>query len=250
MTLIRFDNAAGRGLSGRLWGGLAEWLKGGSVLDQFSGGVEDFAPYLGDAVGMTIDGTAAVQTDEPHGVVKFSETQGADECAGFYVDENVDLDDDFVEFCLEARLKSNDDDSTTQTFVGLSDVTIGSFFGSDNTPDGSSLGVRWNGDETLDLVSIASDDTITVIDDAFATVERTVGFVKIGLHVTNLDGTNYRVVGTVASGSGTSAKVQIGQGTTSTIPTAVMKPIIIHTNDNQSAVDMEVDWRAYLNKVV
>lgn len=250
MSLIRFHNAEGRGPSGELWAGVVDWTKGINTLDAGSGYLEDYTPFKGDDVGTTSTGDGAVlQSDARHGVVNYDEAQGADEVVGFQVEQYVDLDaDDFKLFCMEARVKSNDDNDTTETFIGLSDVTIGSFWGSDNTPDGSSIGVLWDGDETFDLVSIASNDTITTLKAAFATVARTVGFVKIGVKIENLDGTNYRVTGTVSSGSGTSATTQKGAATTSTIPGAAMKPVVLHTNDNEAAPDMEVDWYAYVDK--
>lgn len=251
MSLLRFPNAAGRGPTGALWSGIADWAKGINALDQGSGRVDDFTPYLGDDVGITIDGDAgAVQTDEPHGVVLYTEgTTGADECAGFLVNQYVDLDrTGFKLFCMEARLKSNDDNDTTQTFVGLSDVTIGSFFGTDNTPDGSSIGIRWNGDETLDLVSISSTDVITVLKDSFATVPRTDGFVKIGVKIENLDGTNYLVTATITNDEQDDAATVVATATTSTIPGEVMRPYVIHTNDNEADPAMEVDWYAVYDK--
>lgn len=249
MALIRFDNAAGRGPSGQLWIGAVDWAKGVNTLDLGSGYLEDHTPFKGDAVGRTSTGDGAVlQSDSRHGVVNYDEAQGADEVVGFQIEQYVDLDaTDFKLFCMETRIKSNDDNDTTETFVGLSDVTIGSFWGADNTPDGSSIGVLWDGDETFDLVSIASNDTITTLKAAFATVARTVGFVKIGLRIENLDGTNYRVTGTVTSGSGTSAKTETGAATTSTIPGAAMKPVVLHTNDNEAAPDFEEDWTAYVD---
>lgn len=249
MSLNRYEGSGTRGPTAELWAGIADWPHGVNSIDLGSGRIDDHTPFLGDDVGRTSTGDGAVlQTDEPHGVVNYDEAQGTDEVTGFQYEQVVDLDrTGFKAFAIESRVKSNDDNATTETFVGLTDVAIGSFWGADNTPDGSSIGVLWDGDETFDIVSVASDDTLTVLKAAFATVARTEGFVKIGFKIENLDGTNYRCTGTVTSGSGSTAVTKRGVVTSSTIPGAAMKPAVLHTNDNEAAPDFEEDWTAYVD---
>lgn len=252
MSLIRFESVNDRGIPGELWSSIADWVGDTHELGLAAVDQDDFHPYLGDDVGIALSGdagsAAAVQT-VPFGVVQFTATQAADAVAGFNVDEYVDLDDSTFQKCAFAvRFKVIDDNDSSQTFIGLTDEALDGFFGADNTPDGSAFGLRWNGDETVDLVSIASDDTITVVIDAIATVARTTGWQRWGFTIENLDGTNYKCVAVLAREESSELVVSTKSATTATIPGAAMYPAVIQTNDNEAAPTIQVDWRRFYNK--
>lgn len=252
MSLIRFNSTPDRGPSGELWLGIVDWTKGSESLDLFASRIEDFFPYLGDAVGIALSGdsgSAATAQSVQFGVVEFTATQAADAVAGYQVQLSTDLDaDTFRRFGMEVRFKVVDDNSTTQTFIGLTDEALDGFFGTDNTPDGSSLGLRWNSDETVDLVSISSSDTITVLIDTIATVERTVGWVKFGFTVEKQNDTEFLLIANLSRTESGTLKTTTKRATTTTIPGAAMKPSVIHTNDNQAAPKIQVDWDIVYDK--
>lgn len=252
MSLIRFESVNDRAVPGDLWGSIADWAAGAEALALAAIYDEDFHPYLGDDVGIALSGdtgSAAAIQSVPFGVVQFTATQAADAVAGFDVDLYVDLDHaTFDKAAMAVRFKVVDDNTTSQTLICFTDEALDGIFGTDNTPDGSLFGLRWNGDETVDLVSIASDDTITEVISSIATVERTTGWQRWGFSIVNIDGTNYRCAAVLAREVSSELVVTHKTATTATIPTVAMQPAVIQTNDNEAAPTIQVDWVRVWNK--
>lgn len=244
--LIRFASVNDRGIPGELWAEIADWVSGAEELALAAQYKEDFHPYLGDDVGIALSGdtgsAAAIQA-VPFGVVQFTATQAADAVAGFDVDLYVDFDHaTFKKFAMAARFKVVDDNDTSQTLIGVYDDALDGLFGTDNTPDGSAFALRWNGDETVDLVSIASDDTITVVIDTIATIARTTGWQRWGFVIENVDGTTYKCKAVLAREVSDELVVTTKAATTTTIPGAAMQPVVAQTNDNEAAPVIQVDY--------
>lgn len=241
MTLLRFSGVSDRGPSGKLWQGLVDWTKGTLAVSNGVVDVDDFWPYNAGNFTLSGDsGSAATVTAVPFGVLSITATQAADAVSGYQRNSYVDLTS-IREVCIETSLDPTDDNDTTQTFVGFTDEALDGFFGSDNTPDGSAIGVRWNGDETFDLIAIDASDVITVLADAFATVARTAGNCLIGCRIKRTSATNYQVIGSV---NGATVKVNT---TSSVVPQVAMLPSVIHTNDNEAAPLFTNDWVAVID---
>jgi hypothetical protein len=236
MTLVRFSGVSDRGPSGKLWNGLVDWTQGTLAV---AGGVvlgTDFFPYNAGDITLSGDsGSAVTLSAVPYGVINVTATQAADAVSGWQWNCYVDLTS-INEVVIEVEVTNVDDDATTETFVGFTDEALDGFWGADNTPDGSAIGLRWNADETIDLIAIGSTDTITELAAAIATVERTAGSTKLGVRIKRETTTNYTVWGSV---NGATTKVN----TTSTIvPQVAMLPTVAHTNDNESAPNFTSDW--------
>lgn len=236
MTLVRFSSVSDRGPSGKLWNGLVDWVRGTLAVANgvFLG--TDFFPYNSGDITLSGDsGSAASVSSVPYGVVSFTASQAADAVSGYQWNCYVDLTS-INQVCMEVEVTNVDDNDSTQTFVGFTDEALDGMWGSDNTPDGSAIGLLWNGDETIDLVAIASDDTITTLAAEIATVARTAGSTKLGIRIKQETTTNYTVWGSV---NGVTTRVY----TTSTVvPQAAMKPTVAHTNDNEAAPTFTGDW--------
>jgi hypothetical protein len=245
-TLIRFETTDERGPSGKLWGNLVDWVKGTLKVDGGVSYVQDFDPAPlaithADTTMSADSGAAAALQAEPMGVVEYTASQAADAVSGFQVNSYVDFDaTGFREAVIEVCVESVADNAANEMFVGWSDEALDGFYGTDNTPDGSSLGLRWNTDETVDLVSIASNDTVTVLKAEVATgIERTDGRAKLGVRIRKETATRYSVI---ASVNGVTTKVS-----TTTIPGAAMFPTVAMTNDNGATPAFDIDWIATLN---
>lgn len=249
---LRFEGNNDRGPTAELWAGVADWVNLPMGAADAAIIFEDFHPFLGTDVGIAIGadtGAALADNGEPYGVLDSTADIAADAVAGYLINAWVDLDaSTFTKAGMEAKFNLVDDNASTQAFIGFTDEAIDGFFGTDNTPDGSSFGLRWNGDETVDLVSIASDDTITVVIDSIATVERTVGEVKMGFTIEAQGGGNYLCRAVIARTVSDTYTVTRKEATTSTVPGAAMKPAVIHTNDNEAAPNAEIDWHLVYNK--
>lgn len=241
-TLIRFETTDERGPSGKLWGNLVDWVKGVQKGNGASTYFNDFTPYNAGDITISGDtgGAVAIQA-EPLGVVEITATQAADAVSGFQLNEYVDFDAaGFREAVIETCIESVADAAANEAFVGWTDEALDGFYGTDNTPDGSALGLRWNTDETVDLVSISAADAITVLYHEVATgVERTDGRAKLGIRVRKETATRYTVI---ASVNGVTVRVS-----TTTIPGEPMLPTVAGTNDNGAAPAYDCDWIAHYN---
>ena len=244
--MIRVDVTGGRGPSGALWTNLVDWVTGTLAVEGGSGGVQDFAPYplaaADDDITLSGDsGSAIALQAEPNGVVELTASQAADAVSGFQVNAYVDFDaTGFKEACFEVDVESVADAAANEMFIGWTDEALDGFYGTDNTPDGSALGLRWNTDETVDLVSIASDDTVTVLKAEVATgIVRDGGHHQFGVRCRKETATQFTVIGSV---NGVTKKV-----VTTTIPGAAMFPTCAMTNDNGAAPSFDCDWYAFRN---
>lgn len=244
-TPIRFQASGQRGPSATLWGNLVDWVKGTLAPGIGTSYFTDHAPY--NAGDRTLSGdsgsAAAVQTDR-FGVVEFTASQAADAVSGYQLNTYVDLDATaFKECVIESTVNPVADNATIQAFVGFTDEALDGFFGSDNTPDGSAIGVRLNTDETVDLIAIASDDTISVLYAEVATaVTRDGGPHKLGCRVKRETSTSYSVYGSV---NGVTKRVTVAS---TSIPGAAMLPTVAYTDDNNAAAAFDEDWCGFAER--
>lgn len=244
-TLIRVGAATGRGPSPTLWSNLVDWVKGTLAPGVGTSYFTDHTPY--NAGDRTLSGdsgsAAAVQTDR-FGVVEYTASQAADAVSGYQLNNYVDLDATaFKDVCFESRLNPVADNATIQAFVGFTDEALDGFFGSDNTPDGSAIGVRLNTDETVDLIAISSSDTITLLKHELATgVERDAGPHKLGIRIKKETSTSYSVYGSV---NGVTTRVTVAS---TSIPGAAMLPTVAYTDDNTAAPAVDEDWCGFIEK--
>jgi hypothetical protein len=245
-TLIRVGgDPTSRGPSATLWSNLVDWVRGTLAPGIGTSYFTDHAPYnAGDRTLSGDSGAAAAVQAERFGVVEYTASQAADAVSGYQLNHYVDLDAAaFKDVCIESTVKPVADNATIQAFVGFTDEALDGFFGSDNTPDGSAIGVRLNTDETVDLIAIASVDTITVIKHELATgVERTAGPHKLGIRVKKETSTSYSVYGSV---NGVTTRVTV-QSTV--IPGAPMLPTVAYTDDNTAAPAFDEDWCGFVEK--
>ena len=209
-SLLRFAGSTERGPSGALWGGIVDWVSGSMVTDLGARDFDDFAPY--NAGNETIAGTAgaaATLVAERDGVIGV-------------VNLLADAD-------------------SPQMFIGLFDGAVTAVFSAGALAVSSNqdmLGLRWNADETIDIVANV-DGTLTVLkDDIGVTVERTSGFNEMGLRVENHGGESYRLTPVING--------QRRNGVTvddSAIPESVaMKFTLSSTVAATTNVNFEVDW--------
>jgi len=246
MTLIRFEGSDDRGPSGTLWNSLVDWVTGTLAVQSGVTDTDDFWPYggalLGSAVqsgGITLStdaGSAAAVQAVPFGEVNFTATIAADAVAGYYRNSYVDFSD-ARQVCREVYLESIADATDPQTFIGWADTIPISLFGADGVVDGSALGLLWNADETVDLIAVASDDTLTVLYHEVATgILRTDGKHKFGVRVKKETATQYSVFASV------NGVVKVAR--TALVPGAPMFPIVAQYIDGTTAPSFDVDWDA------
>lgn len=242
-TLIRIAGADGRGPSASLWSNLVDWVKGTLATQVGAAYFTDHVPYnAGDitaAAGTTVSAQAV-----RFGVVRHTIATTADGVSGFQLNNYVDLNaTGFKECCFEADVNAINDNATIQAFVGFTDEALLGFFGNDNTPDGSAIGLLWNGDETVDLIAISAADAITVLKHELATgVERTAGPHSFGIRIRKETPTSYSVFGSV---NGVVTRVGVAS---TVIPGEPMLPTVALTDDNTAAVTFDNDWVAFLER--
>lgn len=250
-TLLRFDgDNTGRGVSGGLWTPVADW-PAGATPGMYHGtlNVEDFVPYRGSDVGITLAGSdtpTLTELAERHGVVRMAGAAAADSEVGVVVNQYVDLSENRPAV-VEARVEQNADANSPQMVVGFSDRTGDTVFASGAVASGTgvdTLALRWNADETIDLVSVVDGGDLNVLRTGIATVERTSGFVKLGLRVVKETSSQYSVYCSVNG-----AVTKVHGLTTSQIPQNPMKPIVATTVDTTTAPSVDCDWIATFDKV-
>jgi hypothetical protein len=211
--------------------------------------VEDFVPYRGTDVGYAVAGTSGAALTEVasrHGVVNIAATAGTNAEVGLVVNRYVDLSDGRP-YVVEAYVKQNADANSPQAFVGLSDQAGGGVYASGALAVGSNqdtLGLRWNVDETIDLVSVVDGAAVQVLKTAVATVARTAGFTKLGIRVIKETSVNYTVYCSVNG-----VVVKALTLTSTQVPQNPMKPVVATTVATSTAPSVDIDWVADYDKV-
>lgn len=254
MSLLRFEGTSDRGPSGKLWNSLVDWQTGSAKIAFGCEDCDDFFPYTGpDATAdgkaggflLSADtGSAAATAAVPYGVVAFAATAGTFAVAGYAKDEYVDLTS-IKEVVTEARVSRTAGATGSETtFVGFSDQAPEAVFHSDGTLDGGTseetLGLRWNNDLTVDLVSVVAG-TATVLDAAVATAVSNTGFHKFGLRVKRVDATHYSLF---ASVDGVVTQTNVAN---TAITQDAMRPVAVTTISATDAPTLLVDWHCTLD---
>jgi len=241
MSLIRFETTAERGPSGKLWGNLVDWVKGTLKIDSGVADIDDFAPLNeGNFVKSTDSGTAVSELAASFGVASFTASAGTYAVAGYSRRFNVDLDNS-RDVCREVRCaRTTGATGTEQTLIGFSDQLTGAVFHSDGTLDGGSnedtLGLLWNNDLTVDLVSVIdSATTVVLIEEVATAIAQGVGvYHKFGLRIKKISSTQFQII---ASVDGVTKKV-----VTTSVSLALMKPVVATVISATDAPVIDVDW--------
>jgi hypothetical protein len=240
MTLIRFEGSSDRGPSGTLWNSLVDWVRGtlavpGGCLD-----AEDFFPYNSASVVLSGDGgSAATVSAVQFGVVSFAASAGTYAVAGYARPEYIDLTS-IRQVCREVRFSRTAGATGAEiSFIGFSDQAPEAVFHSDGTLDGGSaedqLGLRWNDDLTVDLVSVVNG-TATILSTALATAVSNTGFHKFGLRIVKLTSTKYSIYSSV------DGVVTVVHVASTAISQVAMRPVAVTTISATDAPVIVVDW--------
>lgn len=247
-----FDTTGKRGLTWALWRDLVE-ATGSSKASLGQDAFIDFQPYLGSDVGIAVssDGsspTTTLQTDR-FGVINITESAGANECVGIAVQQWFDVQNTDV-LVIGARIEQNADANTPLVFVGWHDGTNpDDVFSSGAIANGSNedtLGLRWNNDETIDIVSV-DDGTLTVLkDDIGATVERDSGVNIFELRVEWVSSTQVRLTPAVNNTVYHGGAVTVAS---TSIPENPMKPTVAGTVASVTAPSLDIDYIRSADKV-
>jgi len=242
--LIRFDGSSVRGPSAQLWTGIVDWVRGSLASALGQSDFEDFAPHNPDT--SDVDGTtgvaATIVTTERFGVLNLAATAGTNAQVGLARQLHYTVGDSPA-MAVEARVRQNADANSPQAFVGLSDVAnADDVYAAGAIAAGSNqdtLGLRWNADETIDIVAVV-DGTLSVLrDDIGVTVERTSGFAKLGLRVEKVTSTQFRLVPSV---NGAIARAGITVVASTALPANPMRPVVATTVAATTAPSLDADY--------
>lgn len=257
MSLIRFDSSSARGPSAKALHGLTDWVHGSLAVvagGQFD--FEDFSPFLGASETSTTtnplptggtqitslggDPTVSIVTTERYGVIKMTEAAASNECVGLAREVWYDLQDSGVTV-VGARVQQNADADTPVSFVGLFDGSSPhAVLSSGAVASGSNqdtIGLRWNNDETIDIVSV-DDGTLTVLQDNIGvTVERDSGFNNYVLRIEKMTSSTYRLIPFINEVRGTAVNVAA-----TSLPENPMRPVVAGTVSATTAPELDVDW--------
>jgi len=258
MSLIRFDGDSVRGPSPSIWAGIIDWVRGSLATAIGTSDFEDFAPFLGASetstttdplptggtqiTSLAATPTVSILTTERGGVIRVTEGAAADECVGVAREIYYTLGDSPI-LAVGARIDQNADANDPQAFVGFSDVAnpddvfaSGVIAASSNQ---DTIGLRWNVDETIDIVAV-DDGTLTVLkDDIGVTLERTDGFARLELRVEKVTTAVYRLVPAV---NGIVARSGIVNVLATLLPENPMRPVVASTVDDTTAPSLDLDW--------
>jgi hypothetical protein len=246
MTLIRFEGTSDRGPSGTLWNSLVDWVTGTLHVAGCAFSGTDFFPYnAGDITLSAAGSSAATVSAVPFGVVSFAAAAGTYPGAGYVINEYVDLTS-IRQVCVEARLSRTAGATGAEiTFIGFSDQLSDAVFDASGGLDGGSgedtLGLLWNDDLTVDLVSVINSATTVVLIHEVATAISNTGFHKFGLRIQQHSSTKYTIY---ASVDGAVKKVNV---TSSQITQAAMRPVVVTVISATDAPEMAVDWHFVLD---
>lgn len=253
MSLVRFDGDDVRGPTAQLWHGVVDWVRGSLATALGQRDFEDYAPYRGvDVEGGDAEinsctqvsgtsGIAAAFQEDRFGVVNIAASAGADAAAGLARRVFYDIEATPVTV-VEARIDQNADANSPQAFVGLSDVANpDDVFGSGViAASGNSIGLRWNVDETIDIVAVVGGTLTVLKDDIGLDLVRTDGFGKLGLRIEKVTTSLYRLVPSV---NGVIARSGIVNVANTAVPEGEgLRPVIATTVDTTTAVSLDVDY--------
>jgi hypothetical protein len=219
---------------------------------------EDFAPFLGWSE--VTDGTTggwggtqitafdgapvvALQTDR-YGIINLSTAAGTNEVVALARHIYYDLQTaDIV--VVEARMEAVADTDSPISFVGLTDQALPDDVFQAGVLDGGSnedtIGLRWNADETIDIVAV-DDGTLTVLkDDIGVTLLRTDGLAKLGLRIEKTTATQYRLTPYVNGVVAASGRVNAAS---TLLPENPMRPVVAMHIGSTTDTEFELDWIA------
>lgn len=244
MSLIRFDGSSIRGPSAQLWAGIVDWPSGSVKSAVKQSDFEDFAPYNPDTTD--VDGSAgaaaAIDTTQQNGILSLTANAGTNAQIGggrqiWYTrgDERI--------LCIEARVDQNADANSPQLFVGFfdganfDDVWASGVIASGSNQD--ALGLRWNADETIDIVAV-DDGTLTVLKDNIGvTLERTDGYAKLGLRCEKITTSTSRLTPVVNGTVYNAGAVNVAN---TSLPDNPMRPGVATTVAATTPPDIDWDW--------
>jgi len=248
MSLIRFDTNSDRGPSGALWGRLVDWVRGTLAVQGGALDGTDYFPYNAGDLTLSADtGFAATPLAVPFGVVSFTADAGTYPGAGYVRNCYIDLTD-IREVCTEARFhRTLGATGTESSFLGFSDQLAAAVYDASGGLDGGSgedtLGLLWNNDGTVDLVSVVDSAAMVVLYNDVATgVTGGVGvFHEFGVRIRKDTATKYTIF---ASVDGIVRKVHVAS---TAIPQNAMRPVLVTTISATDAPVMGVDWHFTLD---
>src|SRR5688572_30112224 len=247
-TLIHFDVTDPRAPSPTLCIGIPEW-QDGAVAAQ-AGILADFDDYVlynsGNITQEPSEVTHAsnVAVSNALGVITVFEAAGSNEDAN--INRNVWVKpSEWDDVVFGARVHLVSDADSPQLFVMLTDTAAGSLLSSgalavSSNQDG--IGLRWNADETVDIVKVLDGAAVAVlVDDIGCDIERTDGFIEFGLKIKNLGGESYRLTPVIDGAEFTGVNVDDGA-----FPEVAMQLAVAATVAATTDVDFDVDWTLIL----
>lgn len=243
MTLVRFEGTTDRGPSGTLWNSIVDWVRGTLRIEAGAIDCEDFTPYNAGNLTLSADsGSAATVNAVQFGVVSFAATAGTYAGAGYVRNFYVDLTN-IRQVCTEAYLSRTPGATGTESsFIGFSDQLAGAVYDSSGGLDGGSgedtLGLLWNDDGTVDLVTVINSATMVVLINDVATgiTSAAATFHKFGLRIKKETSTKYTLF---ASVNGVVKKVSVAS---TAIPQVAMRPVVVTVVSATDAPVVDVDW--------
>jgi len=242
MSLIRFESSDVRGPTAQLWRGIVDWVRGSLATALGQRDFEDYAPDnsgFETVTSTTGSPTRALQSDGEFGVVNYTEAAGSNECVTVVRHIWFDLDNSPITV-VEARVEQIADDDDPIAFVGLFDGTLAFASGTlDGGSNEDSVGLRWNSDETIDIVAVV-DGTLSVLkDDIGISVERTDGLTTLGLRIEKMTASQFRLTPAV---NGTIIRAGAVNVASSALPSNPMRPCVAQTVTATTAPSFDVDF--------
>lgn len=247
MSLLRFHNAD-RGPSGQLWTGISDGFNGTAQMAKYVVDEDDYFPYNAGNQTVSNSATLSQNTTVRFGALNATISAGSHAEAGWKRHLNVDLTD-ITDLCVEARIRQNADANSPVTFFGFSDQPAEDVLASSAIAVGSSentLGLRWNADETIDLVTTIAGDTAVILIEEIATLERTVGFANIGVRFKQTSSGVYRTIPCVNSVVNQSKITNIAAAS---LPQVAMGPVAVSSVNTTTDPDFDTDWFCLADKV-
>lgn len=246
MSLIRFESDSLRGPSAALFQGLVDWVRGSLSAEVGTSDYDDYKPYNSsviDTVGGSSGAAFAIKADV-HGAVHLSATAGSN--------ANVEITrksyfNPTSSKCVgvEASILSNAAANSPQTFVGLTDVAAGSIFSAGAIASGgtqNTIGVLFNADKTVDIVSVVAG-TLAVLVDNVGVSGVWSAAQKLGVRIEQGSPSTFRVTAVIGGVRGKGATVA-----STKIPNANLKPCVAHTVSATTAPNVDVDWNCTIDR--
>jgi hypothetical protein len=252
-SLIRFENADGRGPSGVLFDGIPDWVSG-SLDPQFgSQDYEDFSPFLGAAVGGLVGGTtgnATTERDDKNGVIRITANAASNAEAGYVRAKAVVLNES-TDIVLEARLNQIAGAAENHIgIVGFTDQGGANILASNALAVSGNqdfLGLRWNPVTTtegkIDLVVI-NDGTATVLvtDVANGTVARG-EYHKLGIRVKRVSPGKFQILPSVDGVILPTKVITVDEATYANVFDVTLRPAVAVGGATDTAAPIaDIDW--------